>query len=114
MTHVSDPTDLDQDQPDAEPEIDLDPSGEIAAPAADPSVETVDPVATNHPGVAVPSTGFFARLGRRVIRRPMNWIDAPWTVQRVLRSATAFLFIVVAAIITKNIVHWDLVTTSNT
>ena len=56
----------------------------------------------------------FRRAGSALVRRPLAWIDAPWTFERVLRALTAFVFLLVAGIITLNVVHWDLVTASNT
>jgi 6-pyruvoyl-tetrahydropterin synthase related domain len=115
MTHVSDPTDLDPDQPvpDIVPEsyVDVDVAAPVESAAA---VETGATVDLAPAGYSRPVPRFFTRIGKAIVRRPLDWIDAPWTVQRVLRTVTAFLFLLVAGIITKNVVHWDLVTTSNT
>jgi hypothetical protein len=54
------------------------------------------------------------RFGGAIVRRPLAWIDAPWTFERVVQALTAFVFLLVAGIITLNVVHWDLITTSNT
>ncbi len=57
---------------------------------------------------------FTRRVGKVLVRRPLDWIDAPWTFERVVRALTAFVFLLVAGIITLNVVHWDLITTGNT
>ena len=54
------------------------------------------------------------RIGSRIIRRPLAWVDAPWTLERALQSVTAALFLITTFFITRNVVHWDLVTTNNT
>jgi len=104
MTHVSDPTELDPDQPEPDrPAARFDgegrPEAETSADAGDGEVFAGQ----------LPDDGFWVRVGRRIVRRPMDWIDAPWTVQRLIRTLTAALFLVVAGIITSNVVHWDLI-----
>ena len=123
MTYVSDSTDLDPDQPEsgptATPDVLFDP---VRRPEA-LSSDDADPTRPAHrSGSAVdeseqfdrPRSGLVARAARRVVRRPLDWIDAPWTPQRLIRTITAFLFLGVALIITVNVVHWDLITTNNT
>lgn len=61
-----------------------------------------------------PFSAFFRRMGSAVVRRPLAWIDAPWTFERVVRALTAFIFLLVAGIVTLNVVHWDLITSNNT
>jgi len=109
MTHVSDPTELDPDQPEPDrPAARFDgegrPEAETSADAGDGEVFAGQ----------LPDDGFWVRVGRRIVRRPMDWIDAPWTVQRLIRTLTAALFLVVAGIITSNVVHWDLILQNNT
>src|SRR5262249_46352453 len=62
--------------------------------------------------------GWFQRTarsaGRRIVRRPLAWIDAPWTVERIIKVFTAFFFLVVTLVITLNVIHWDLVLQNNT
>jgi hypothetical protein len=103
MTHVSDHPDLDPDQtePDSVAPVDaqteFDHLSDIAAPSEHAARDT-----------------FLSRRGRAIIRRPLDWIDAPWTTQRIVRTVTTVLFLVVAGIITLNVVHWDLIVTNNT
>ncbi len=66
------------------------------------------------PAAPARAPGVFRRSWQSIIRRPLNWIDRPWTLERVVQTVTAFVFLLVAAIITLNVVHWDLVTTNNT
>ncbi|CAB4800641.1 MAG: hypothetical protein F2735_05000 [Actinobacteria bacterium] len=55
-----------------------------------------------------------SRLGRAIFGRAIDWIDAPWTFQRIVQALTAFVMLLVAGIITLNVVHWDLITSNNT
>ena len=70
-----------------------------------------EPVEAVEPAEAA---GFFRRTGQAIVRRPLSWIDRPWTLERIVQTVTAFVFLLVAAIITLNVVHWDLVTANNT
>ena len=54
------------------------------------------------------------RVGRAIFGRAIDWIDAPWTFQRIVQALTAFVMLLVAGIITLNVVHWDLITSNNT
>ena len=54
------------------------------------------------------------RVGRAIFGRAIDWIDAPWTFQRIVQALTAFVMLLVAGIVTLNVVHWDLITTNNT
>lgn len=114
MTHVSDPTDLDPDQPDSDPTAT---SSETLAEESIPTSDVSDggSVLEHEVQPALhPADSIWLRAGRRIVRRPLDWIDAPWTTQRLLRTLTAFLFLLVAGIITKNVVHWDLILKDNT
>ncbi|MUH51300.1 MAG: hypothetical protein F2789_08820, partial [Actinobacteria bacterium] len=81
----------------------------VDAPVADENVVMVD-VATEHEA----PVGAMRRAIRALVRRPLNWIDTPWTFERVVRTGTAFVFLLVIFIITLNVMHWDLITTNNT
>ena len=111
MTHVSDSADVDLD-------LDLaDPAEEGGvAPAVVGAGDTLDDpgLTTTWSGDDRGREGWLARSARRILRRPLNWIDAPWTLERTIKTLTAFSFLVATAIITLNVVHWDLITTSNT
>ncbi len=110
MTHVFEPTDLAPEPPETEPTAEPVPLEPVAVPATDEAVDSTAPAQ----GPGRPAGSLVARAGRRIIRRPLDWIDAPWTAQRIIRTVTAFVFLVVALVITMNVVHWDLVTTDNT
>jgi hypothetical protein len=109
MTHVSDPTDLAPEPSDDRPAFDDGMAQTAATDFAAPDAEH-----GSFSDLRGNTDPMWRRAGRRVMRRPLDWIDAPWTLQRIVRTATAFLFLVVAAVITLNVVHWDLITTNNT
>jgi hypothetical protein len=117
MTHVSDPPDAGHSEVDTvhggAPGASLTDEGsrtgvETAAGGADPN-GWIDTGAGDRAG-----SDRLRRLGRRVVRRPLDWVDAPWTVQRTLRTVTTFLFLLITGVIVLNVVHWNLVTTDNT
>lgn len=108
MTHVSDPTDLDPETSEQDPTADVD-TGMAANASPDARLE-----ASSTSAPASTRDSLLRRMSRRIVRRPLDWIDAPWTLQRIVRTATAFLFLVIAAVITLNVVHWNLVTANNT
>ncbi|HZX55989.1 MAG TPA: hypothetical protein VFE86_14985, partial [Ilumatobacteraceae bacterium] len=60
------------------------------------------------------SGNWFSRRARKALRRPVDWIDEPWTLVRTLRVLTTVLFLFVATLITLNVIHWDLVLQNNT
>ncbi len=118
MTHVSDSTDLAPEPSDGRTVDDV-PGGYAGTALAEPfAAPALDFEAGPHVDPPVDPRGnidaWWRRMGRRVLRRPLDWIDAPWTAQRVVRTATAFVFLVVAGVITLNVVHWDLITANNT
>jgi hypothetical protein len=101
MTHVSDSPDLDRAERIGPDVVD----GPPRSVGGDGSLETP----------AQSALGLRAqRLGRRIVRRPLDWVDAPWTVERIVKTFTAFFFLLVIGIITLNVVHWDLITRNNT
>ncbi|MCU1392373.1 MAG: hypothetical protein JWM34_801 [Ilumatobacteraceae bacterium] len=115
MTHVTDPADLAPD-PESEPsDADVSaPAVPVDGSAADPDGNVGDAADAPSDEPVRPHDSLLRRAARRVVRRPLDWIDAPWTAQRIIRTVTAFLFLVVALVITLNVVHWDLITTNNT
>ena len=74
----------------------------------EPALVQLEPTETQGP------VSFVTRVGRRIVRRPLNWIDAPWPLERIVRASTAFGFLLVTGIIALKVVHWDLITTDNT
>ncbi|MCU1367690.1 MAG: hypothetical protein JWN39_3329 [Ilumatobacteraceae bacterium] len=115
MTHVSDPTELAPDPPESDPP-ELAPS--VPEAGGDDGLHAADAPAAAQSSfdesLDLRSNSVVARAWRRIVRRPLDWIDAPWTAQRIVRTVTTFLFFVVALVITLNVVHWDLITTNNT
>ncbi|MCU1391257.1 MAG: hypothetical protein JWL72_4595, partial [Ilumatobacteraceae bacterium] len=115
MTHVSDPTELAPDPPESDPP-ELAPS--VPEAGGDDGLHAADAPAAAEASfdesLDLRSNSVVARAWRRIVRRPLDWIDAPWTAQRIVRTVTTFLFFVVALVITLNVVHWDLITTNNT
>ncbi len=96
MTHVSDLTDLDDSNGEEVQEVGHDTLAD--------DIEAVD----------ARRDSWFARRARAMVRRPLDWMDAPWTVERTIKTLTAFVFLLVTAIVLLNVVHWDLITTNNT
>ena len=76
------------DGPDDEPETEAD------APPARPSLA--------------------ARAGRRVVRRPMHWIDTPWTTERIIRVFVTVLLVGGSTFAAAQAMHLDLVFSNNT
>jgi hypothetical protein len=101
MTHVSDSPDLDVAEP-----------TDVGSAGFD-DLDAVSPLAGREPSPSWLAERSRA-LGRRLIRRPLDWIDAPWTLERAVKSFTAFFFLLVMFIITLNVVHWDLIVQTNT
>ncbi len=54
------------------------------------------------------------RIGRRIIRRPRNWLNAPWPTQRIVQYLTALVLLGGATFAVLQVVHLDLVFTNNT
>ncbi|MDX2378483.1 MAG: hypothetical protein QNM02_01835 [Acidimicrobiia bacterium] len=91
------PTDLDRSG-------DFDRSGDPSTqPAVEPVPEGAAPeVAEDPPGVA---TRFAERSAARVFRRPLNWWNAPWPPDRVVRVLVTSSVLVVTTAIMMWIVH---------
>ncbi len=53
-------------------------------------------------------------IGQRLIARPLHWIDEPWPLERIVRTVITGLFLIVTALICRNVVHWDLIAETNT
>jgi len=108
MTHVSDSSDMDLGDGDnaaGGPATDP-PSPDVSLPLGD------DPPWT--PPQRNPLAQWFRRFGDRLTRRPLEWIDAPWTVQRTLRTITTLAFLGVTGFILMQVVHLNLVLDNNT
>jgi len=103
---------------------DVDPLGDDVAPGddRDGSVALVDaPAPTDADGSAIPSgdgaaAGWagapparepsrLARIGRRVVRRPMTWAQRPWPTDRIVKVTVTGLSLLVTTYVMLNVVH---------
>ena len=55
-----------------------------------------------------------SRIGRRIIRRPQRWLDAPWPAERIVRYITALIVVGGSTWSVLQVVHLDLVIKNNT
>lgn len=76
----------------------------------DPPIDIVEP--PNEPVPAKPS--LLGRIGRRIIRRPSRWLNAPWPTERIVQYLTALVLVGAATFAVFQVVHLDLVFTNNT
>ena len=60
----------------------------------------------------VPSTG--SRIWQRIIRRPMNWLNAPWPAERIAQYLTALVVVGGCIFAVLQVAHLDLVFENNT
>src|SRR6478735_5856025 len=54
------------------------------------------------------------RIGRRIIRRPSNWLNSPWPTERIVQYLTALVLVGGATFAVLQVVHLQLVFTDNT
>ena len=73
---------------------------------ADPEADDYDPLLDGPPLVV--------RAWRRLIRRPSNWINAPWPAERIVQYLTALVLVGGATFFVLQVVHLDLVFSNNT
>ena len=66
---------------------------------------------SDSPGSA-PTT--MQRIGRRIVRRPSNWINSPWPAERVVQYLTALALVGGSTFAILQIVHVNLVFTNTT
>ncbi len=76
----------------------------------DPPIDIEEPA--HEPAPARPSLP--ARVGRRIIRRPSRWLNAPWPTERIVQYLTALILVGGATFAVLQVVHLDLVFTNNT
>ncbi len=65
-------------------------------------------------GIARPPAGVHVRIWRRIVRRPMAWIDRPWPTERIVRFVVTALCLGGTTWAALQTVHPDLVFTNNT
>src|SRR4026207_1826770 len=54
------------------------------------------------------------RIASRIVRRPRNWLDAPWTNERIARYLTALIIVGGSTFSVLKVVHLNLVFENNT
>ena len=64
--------------------------------------------------VAPPRRTIGQRFRSRIVRRPRNWLDAPWTNERIARYLTALLIVGGTTFSVLKVVHLNLVFENNT
>ncbi len=62
----------------------------------------------------LPRRSLFDRVASRVVRRPRNWLDAPWTNERIARYLTALIVVGGTTFAVLKVVHLNLVFENNT
>src|SRR5512143_643658 len=62
----------------------------------------------------LPRRGIVDRVVARVVRRPRNWLDAPWTNERIARYLTALILVGGTTFCVLKVVHLNLVFENNT
>ncbi len=82
------------------------------ADASNPAGEEIDLSGLNVGSVrTVPA---WRRVLRRMVRRPVNWMEAPWPVERIIRVVTAVLLVGGSTWAAIQVVHPNLIFTNNT
>ncbi|MFN8022698.1 MAG: 6-pyruvoyl-tetrahydropterin synthase-related protein [Acidimicrobiales bacterium] len=76
--------------------------------------EGPDDTADTAGGIARPPVPWHVRAGRRVVRRPMAWVDRPWPTDRIIRFVVTALCLGGTTWAALQTVHPDLVFTNNT
>ena len=56
----------------------------------------------------------WSRVGRRIVRRPSNWLNAPWPIERVVQYLTALAVVGGCTIAVLQVIHLGLVFENNT
>ena len=82
--------------------------------SAEPTALLPVPPADGDAPAPAPSSALLARIGRRIVRRPTNWINSPWPTERVIQYLTALVLLGGATFAVLQVVHLDLVFKNNT
>ena len=79
-------------------------------------VEGVDELpADNDEAAPAPSAaGRLERIGRRIVRRPANWINSPWPVERIVQYLTALIVVGGCTVAMLQVIHLGLGFENNT
>jgi len=59
-------------------------------------------------------TPLLTRVGRRIVRRPTEWLHRPWTNERTVQFLTASIILTVCTVVMMKVVHLNLVFADNT
>ncbi len=80
-----------------------------------PAASTLDeePSPTTDDG-GEPAVPLASRIGRRIMRRPANWLNSPWPMTRVVQYITALVVVGGCTLAVLKVVHLGLVFTNNT
>jgi hypothetical protein len=85
--------------------LDAEPSDAVPDPSFDSSTD-------DQPIASEPS--FLQRAWKRILRRPSNWLNAPWPIERVVQYLTALIIVGGCTWAVLQVIHLDLVFTNNT
>ena len=80
----------------------------FGSPAPEADDDVVDPAVA----ATTPSTA--SRVGRRIVRRPMNWLNRPWPAERIAQYLTALVVVGGCTFAVLKVIHLDLVFANNT
>src|SRR3954469_22006172 len=80
----------------------------------DEPVVADEPFPSSDLPVAPPKRSLGQRVRSRIVRRPRNWLDAPWTNERIARYLTALLVVGGSTFSVLKVVHLNLVFENNT
>ena len=70
--------------PESEPE-----TGHDDGWAGESDLDVLEDEDEAQPSPAAAGSDRWARVGRRIVRRPSNWLNAPWPIERVVQYLTA-------------------------
>ncbi|MBA3289685.1 MAG: hypothetical protein H0U21_17020 [Acidimicrobiia bacterium] len=63
--------------------------------------------ATPADGYAAASPHWAARAGRRILRRPTEWFEAPWTTERAICFVVTAITLLITTVVMMNVVHFN-------
>ncbi len=78
-----------------------------APPRPDEELDALDVDAgspTDDDGATRPSP-WYARAGRRIVRRPVEWARRPWPTSRTVRFAVTAVTLIITTVVMMNVVH---------
>ena len=90
------------------------PSTDAANSTIDLNIDVLDADVEDASGGESRAVVLARRVGRRIIRRPNNWLNSPWPIERVVQYLTALVVVGGCILAVLQVVHLDLVFTNNT